>query len=265
VRTDCIAELPDGSLDLIGDVHGHWPALRNLLARLGYDDQGRHPERRRLVFVGDLVDRGPDSPAVLRWVLQRIREGRAWAVMGNHELNLLRGERKEGNDWFWDEGSAHDRPFEPYARLGPEAREPLLEGLAALPLARVREDLRVVHAGWSDEAIAQLQGRCYDGAQAFREMFNGFEEAVRHRAQAFQAQRQRELAMWKARLHERSATVPMLHATAQVDALHQNGHPIRVLTSGLEQVSLAPHFAGGKWRFTGSRPTAWCKSTARTG
>ncbi|MGC9163919.1 MAG: metallophosphoesterase, partial [Thiomonas sp.] len=100
--TRCIAELPDGPLDLIGDVHGHWDALRDLLGRLGYDAQGRHPQGRRLVFVGDLIDRGPDSPAVLDWVFQRVREGRAWAVMGNHELNLLRGEEKEGNDWFWN-------------------------------------------------------------------------------------------------------------------------------------------------------------------
>ncbi len=65
-----------GPFDVVGDVHGCLFELELLLTRLGYqlrrDDQGRavdaeHPQGRRAVFVGDLVDRGPDSPGVLRW------------------------------------------------------------------------------------------------------------------------------------------------------------------------------------------------------
>ena len=246
----CIAELPDGKLDVVGDVHGHWHALRDLIARLGYDDHGRHPQQRRLVFVGDLCDRGPDSPAVVDWVLQRIREGRAWAVMGNHELNLLRQERKEGNDWFWDEHTAHDHKFEPFKRLERAKRQAMLDGLAALPLVLARDDLRVVHAGWSDVAVGALQGRSFDGPVGFRALFEEFEDAVRHEAALLQADKAREMASWKPHLHDRTMAVPMLRATAQCDVLHQSGNPVRVLTSGLEQLTQAPHFSSGKWRFT---------------
>ncbi|TFG86728.1 MAG: hypothetical protein E4H19_04725, partial [Chromatiales bacterium] len=56
------APLQSGALDIVGDVHGELDALHDLLARLGYDKDGSHPDHRHLVFVGDLGDRGPDSP-----------------------------------------------------------------------------------------------------------------------------------------------------------------------------------------------------------
>ena len=64
-----VQQLPQSDLDIIGDVHGEIGALCTLLDRLGYDDQGRHPQNRHLVFVGDLVDRGPDSLGVLDLVI----------------------------------------------------------------------------------------------------------------------------------------------------------------------------------------------------
>ena len=89
--------LPAGPLDIIGDVHGEWAALQALLHHLGYDEQGRHPQGRKLVFVGDLCDRGQDSPAVLDWVTQAMAAERAWAVLGNHELNLLISDPKDSS------------------------------------------------------------------------------------------------------------------------------------------------------------------------
>lgn len=62
-----IQTLPDGPLDIIGDVHGEADALRSLLARLGCDPV-KKTAQRPLVFVGDLVDRGPDSVAVVALV-----------------------------------------------------------------------------------------------------------------------------------------------------------------------------------------------------
>ncbi|MEO1914747.1 MAG: metallophosphoesterase, partial [Myxococcales bacterium] len=52
----------------MGDIHGELGALVSLLKKLGYDHDGRHAQQRKLVFVGDLIDRGPDSPGVLRAV-----------------------------------------------------------------------------------------------------------------------------------------------------------------------------------------------------
>ncbi|NEA46555.1 polynucleotide kinase-phosphatase [Streptomyces sp. SID10815] len=73
-----------GPFDIVGDIHGCAAELEALLAKLGYVD-GVHPEGRTAVFVGDLVDRGPDSPGVLRRVMAMVRSGAALCVPGNHE------------------------------------------------------------------------------------------------------------------------------------------------------------------------------------
>jgi protein phosphatase len=90
-----------GPFDLIGDVHGCFEELQELLVQLNYrldpvfDFDGRptfdvsHPENRTLVFVGDLVDRGPDTPSVLRLVARAMDQGKAMCVMGNHDFKLL--------------------------------------------------------------------------------------------------------------------------------------------------------------------------------
>ncbi|MGW7634430.1 polynucleotide kinase-phosphatase [Streptomyces decoyicus] len=88
-----------GPFDIIGDIHGCRSELETLLGRLGYelarDALGRavdavHPEGRTAVFVGDLVDRGPDSPGVLRLVMGMVGAGHALCVPGNHENKLGR-------------------------------------------------------------------------------------------------------------------------------------------------------------------------------
>jgi protein phosphatase len=88
-----------GPFDVIGDVHGCRAELEELLGELGYriarDDRGRavgasHPRGRRVVFVGDLVDRGPDTPGVLRLAMGMVEAGTALVVCGNHEQKLAR-------------------------------------------------------------------------------------------------------------------------------------------------------------------------------
>ncbi|MFF3342809.1 polynucleotide kinase-phosphatase [Streptomyces flavidovirens] len=78
-----------GPFDIIGDIHGCRSELETLLGKLGYVD-GSHPEGRTAVFVGDLVDRGPDSPGVLRRVMGMVASGDALCVPGNHENKLGR-------------------------------------------------------------------------------------------------------------------------------------------------------------------------------
>jgi polynucleotide kinase-phosphatase len=78
-----------GPFDIIGDIHGCSSELETLLGKLGYVD-GAHPEGRTAVFVGDLVDRGPDSPGVLRRVMAMVAAGNALCVPGNHENKLGR-------------------------------------------------------------------------------------------------------------------------------------------------------------------------------
>jgi polynucleotide kinase-phosphatase len=91
-----------GPFDVIGDVHGCRAELETLLSELGYrierDDRqlavgARHPAGRRAVFLGDLVDRGPDTPGVLRLVMGMVAAGTGFAVCGNHEQKLVRALR----------------------------------------------------------------------------------------------------------------------------------------------------------------------------
>jgi protein phosphatase len=110
-----------GPFDIIGDVHGCYDELAELLGKLGYTvDAGgtsaRHPEGRTAVFVGDLVDRGPATPAVLRLVMGMTAEGSGVSVAGNHEAKLVKALR--GRDVTVGHGLAQS-----LAQLGAEPPE----------------------------------------------------------------------------------------------------------------------------------------------
>jgi polynucleotide kinase-phosphatase len=89
-----------GPFDIIGDVHGCFTELTELLIKLGYtinhtdEAHGNYgfnvetPEGRKAIFLGDLVDRGPDSPAVLKLVMSMVKSGAAYCVPGNHDMKL---------------------------------------------------------------------------------------------------------------------------------------------------------------------------------
>ena len=91
-----------GPFDIVGDVHGCFEELVLLLERLGYQLAARvgadgetgysvtHPEGRKAVFVGDLVDRGPGVTNVLKLVMSMVEDGVALCVAGNHESKLVR-------------------------------------------------------------------------------------------------------------------------------------------------------------------------------
>ena len=86
-----------GPFDIIGDVHGCFDELCDLIRKLGYEvfEHDRQfaltaPAGRKLVFVGDLVDRGPQTPNVLRFVSQVVASGQAFCVPGNHDIRLMK-------------------------------------------------------------------------------------------------------------------------------------------------------------------------------
>lgn len=86
----------EGPFDIIGDIHGCFDETKQLLEKLGYriqkNDQYKvtHPENRKIIFVGDLVDRGPNSVEVLRLVMDATASGIAFCVNGNHDDKLKR-------------------------------------------------------------------------------------------------------------------------------------------------------------------------------
>lgn len=86
-----------GPFDIIGDVHGCYDELERLVLKLGYqitrDNDNRfcvsHPDYRRLVFLGDLTDRGPRIPEVLQFAMDVTQTSGALCVPGNHDIKLL--------------------------------------------------------------------------------------------------------------------------------------------------------------------------------
>jgi protein phosphatase len=84
-----------GPFDIIGDIHGCYQELCSLLTKLGHTvDAAAHKVAvatgRKLVFLGDLCDRGPDSPSVFKLVMNTVNEGKALCVPGNHDMKLLK-------------------------------------------------------------------------------------------------------------------------------------------------------------------------------
>ncbi len=244
-----VQSLPDGPLDIIGDIHGEYEALKSLTALLGYDADGLHTDGRRLVFVGDFCDRGPDSPAVLAWVERLVRAGRAHAVLGNHELNLLRGDPKDGSGWYFDSRSERDDPkYAPYARCDEVERSRIHAFLDSLPIALERADLRVVHAAWISESVEALRDEPVGSLVAvFREQ----ERALEATAEFMDlAQRmQEEQRVHAADLANPDSAPHFMAALADYSVLKQMTNPLKVLTSGVEQVSGTPFYSGGSWRF----------------
>lgn len=145
-----------GPFDIIGDIHGCASELETLLGKLGYED-GVHPDGRTAVFVGDLVDRGPDSPGVLRRVMGMVGSGNALCVPGNHENKL--GRYLKGSKVQLTHGLA-----ETVEQLGRESEEFVKEVrtfIAGLVSHYVLDGGRLVvcHAGLPEKYHGRTSGR----------------------------------------------------------------------------------------------------------
>jgi protein phosphatase len=149
-----------GPFDIIGDVHGCLDELLELLTRLGYeigDDVGQPyaapPPGRKAIFVGDLVDRGPRIPDVLRLVMGMAETGAALCVPGNHDIKLMR--KLRGKDIQITHGLADS--LEQLDQEAPEFREKVAKFIDSLVSHYVFDDRKLVvaHAGMKEE----MQGR----------------------------------------------------------------------------------------------------------
>ncbi|GAA2414960.1 polynucleotide kinase-phosphatase [Actinomadura vinacea] len=155
-----------GPFDVIGDVHGCRAELEELLGDLGYeierDALGRaaganHPGGRTAVFVGDLVDRGPDSPGVLRLVMGMVAAGQALCVSGNHEAKLVKALR--GRKVRVAHGLAES--LEQLAAEPDDFRAGALAFMDGLISHYVLDDGRLVvaHAGLKEDYQGRASGR----------------------------------------------------------------------------------------------------------
>jgi len=243
-----IATLFPGSLDIVGDVHGEFHALQELLSRLGYSVHGEHPQGRRLVFVGDLCDRGPHSPQVIRLVQELVSRDLAQCVLGNHELNLLCQSPKEGNGWYFDRNhDHHEGKFQDAVSLADTAeRDVVRQFLATLPLGLERDDLRITHAAWHGPSIDTTRGI----SQPVAELYRRLDAETRAKAQAtgLTERADIEARQWALRLKDPEAVVPLLENIGRMDEALQMNNFLRVITSGVERLAQVPFYSSGKWR-----------------
>lgn len=157
-----------GPFDIIGDVHGCFEELTALLRKLGYHVEtggprlgAWHPDGRRAVFVGDLVDRGPNVPAVLRLVMAMVAAKTALCVPGNHEIKLRR--KLDGRDVQLTHGLGET--MTQLAAESPAFIEAVKTFIDSLVSHYVLDggNLVVAHAGMKEA----LQGRASGRARSF--------------------------------------------------------------------------------------------------
>jgi protein phosphatase len=163
-----------GPFDIIGDIHGCFDELRALLAQLGYQITGangdassrhyeaQHPEGRKVIFLGDLVDRGPRIPDVLRLTMSMVESGAALCVPGNHDIKLMR--KLNGRDVRITHGLAES--LEQLDQEPPELREKVAAFVDKLVSHYVLDEGRLVvaHAGLREELQGRGSGKVRDFA-----------------------------------------------------------------------------------------------------
>jgi hypothetical protein len=151
------------SYDIIGDIHGCAHSLRLLLDRLEYsvrDGAYRHPERR-VIFLGDFIDRGPLQRETIEIVRRMVDAGAALSVMGNHEFNALAyyTPDRESGDYLrpHTEKNMHQHQafLDAYAHTLDDYTD-VIAWFMTLPLWLDLGELRVVHACWDARLIASI-------------------------------------------------------------------------------------------------------------
>ena len=129
--------------DIVGDVHGHALLLERLLGKLGYETENNsfhHPLGRKIIFVGDLINRGPDSVKVLRLIQRMHDQKQAFCVLGNHEFRLLQ-------QYVKDPYSIEMKFLE------------FIPWIKTLPFFLEFPEFRVVHAAWHFSSIEKLKNQ----------------------------------------------------------------------------------------------------------
>jgi hypothetical protein len=156
----------NSSYDIIPDIHGQYKKLLSLLSGIGWylkDNVWVHSDRgRKIIFLGDFIDRGTQNRKVLSFVRNMVDSGLAFAVMGNHELNAI---------YFHSQNLMTQLPLRRHTQKNIEQHKSFLE---EFPLGNIETNeiinwfcslptfidfgsFRVVHACWSQKAVNTLR------------------------------------------------------------------------------------------------------------
>lgn len=150
-------------IDLIGDVHGHADELEELLRKLGYSKNDKvysHPNRK-VLFVGDYIDRGPKIRETLEIVKQMVDRGSAIALLGNHEYNALAFHFNNPKGGHLRKHSIKNilQHYETLKQFQNKQKEyeAYIAWFKTLPLFYETDTFRAVHACWDYKSIACLK------------------------------------------------------------------------------------------------------------
>lgn len=149
--------------DIIGDVHGHADQLKSLLKKMGYllvDDYYSHP-KRKAVFVGDFINRGPKIRETLVLIRKMVEKGSAYAILGNHEMYAVLYYLRDIEGKYYkkripkyqlqiNQTLAEFVPYEDEFRSH-------LKWLRTLPMFLDFGDIRIIHACWDNENIKLIK------------------------------------------------------------------------------------------------------------
>lgn len=161
-----------GPFDIIGDVHGCHTELEMLLKKLGYKTkitnnganhyEISHPEGRKVIFLGDLVDRGPNTPEVLRLVMSMVKSGSAFCIAGNHDIKLAK--KLKGKDIKISHGLAES--LEQLQKEKPEFIKEVVNFIDSLVTHYVLDNgkLVVAHGGLKEKYQGRISKRVIDFA-----------------------------------------------------------------------------------------------------
>ncbi len=151
--------------DLIGDIHGYADELILMLAQLGYQkhkESYAHPQGRKVIYLGDYIDKGPKIRESLKIVRGMVDAGNALAIMGNHEYNALAYHTAD-NQGGWlrshnkDHHAQHANTIEQIVDPHPEEWREWMNWFSTLPLFLDLGNLRVAHAGWDTKLTGHLK------------------------------------------------------------------------------------------------------------
>lgn len=151
--------------DIIGDIHGYAAQLKQLLTKLGYNEGAEgwsHPERK-VIFLGDFVDRGPEQVEVVEIARQMVETGSALAVMGNHEFNAVAyatPDPRNVGEYLRPRTEKNRKQHGKFlSQVGEDStlHQEIVDWFRTLPLWLELEDFRVVHACWHETHLEGLR------------------------------------------------------------------------------------------------------------
>ena len=155
--------MTDKFYDLVGDIHGYADELEALLLRMGYvpDGKGYKHAERTLIFVGDLIDRGPKQKRVVEIAKSMVHCGDAIALMGNHEFNAISYATPLENGGYarphTPGNEKHHKEFLDEYPFDSDEYAEVIAFFKTMPLWLELGEFRVVHACWHQPSMQALK------------------------------------------------------------------------------------------------------------